>query len=181
MVEYARQQDSFRAWAGCMKPTDIKPPASAGLTPRLTGRISRLSWLLDEAIALPGGYRIGWDGIIGLIPGLGDLLGLAASGYILYLAAQGGVGKAVLVRMAFNVLLESVIGSIPVIGDLFDFVFKANTRNMQLLQRYDAAPVRVQRASTGWVIGFLLLLAALVAGIVFLVVQILQWLVAAGS
>ncbi len=165
-----------------MKPATIKSSASTvDSSPALTRRISRLSYFLDEAITLPGGYRIGWDGIVGLIPGLGDLMGLAASGYILYLAAQGGVGKVVLVRMAFNVLLESAIGSIPVIGDLFDFVFKANTRNLQLLQRYDAAPVRVRRVSVAWVIGFLLLLAALVAGIVVLVVQLLQWLIAAGS
>jgi hypothetical protein len=163
-----------------MKPASINS-SSTNLPPAVTGRISKLSWFLDEAISLPGGYRIGWDGIVGMIPGLGDLLGLAASGYILYLAAQGGVGKAVLVRMAFNVLLESAVGSIPIIGDLFDFVFKANTRNLQLLQRYDAAPVRVRRVSVAWVIGFLLLLAALVAGIVVLVVQILRWLIAAGS
>ncbi len=164
-----------------MQPADIKPSSSPNLPPALTGRISKLSYFLDEAISLPGGYRIGWDGIIGLIPGLGDLMGLAASGYILYLAAQGGVGKAVLVRMAFNVLLESAIGSIPVLGDLFDFVFKANTRNLQLLQRYNSAPVRVHRVSVAWVIGFLLLLAALVTGIVVIVVQVVQWLIAAGS
>jgi hypothetical protein len=160
-----------------MQPANAKTSSAANLAPSVTGRISKLSYFLDEAIPLPGGYRIGWDGIIGLIPGLGDLLGLAASGYILYLAAQGGVGKAVLVRMAFNVLLESAIGSIPVLGDLFDFVFKANTRNLQLLQRYDTAPVRVRRVSVAWVIGFLLLLAALVAGIVVLVVKTLQWLI----
>jgi hypothetical protein len=164
-----------------MKPAGLNSSSKANLPSAVTGRISKLSWFLDEAISLPGGYRIGWDGVIGLIPGLGDLLGLAASGYILYLAAQGGVGKAVLVRMAFNVLLESAIGSVPIIGDLFDFVFKANTRNLQLLQRYDVAPVRVRRVSTAWVIGFLLLMIAIVAGIVMLVVQTLQWLVAAGS
>jgi hypothetical protein len=164
-----------------MKSAEIEPSSTTSLPPALARRISRLSYLLDEAIVLPGGYRVGWDGIIGLIPGFGDLLGLIASSYILYLAAQGGVGKAVLVRMAFNVLLESVIGSVPVIGDLFDFVFKANTRNLQLLRRYDKAPVRVRRVSTAWVIGFVLLMMALIAGIVMLLVQILQWLVAAGS
>jgi len=145
----------------------------------VTGRISRLSWLLDESIPLPGGFRIGWDGIIGLIPGLGDLLGLAASSYILYLAAQAGTGKVVLLRMAINILLETTIGSIPVIGDLFDFLFKANSRNLRLLQRYTEAPSRVRRISVVWLLVFLLLTLAIVAGIVVLVIQVIQWLLAA--
>lgn len=144
-------------------------------------RASRLAWLLDESIRLPGGFRIGWDGIIGLIPGLGDLLGLGASGYILYLAAQGGVGKVVLLRMFLNVLLETAIGSIPLLGDLFDFVFKANSRNLRLLERHAAAPVRVRRVSAAWLLGALLLGLVVIAGVVVLIVQIIQWLVALGS
>jgi hypothetical protein len=146
---------------------------------KVAARVSRLSWFLDESIRLPGGFRIGWDGIIGLIPGLGDLMGLAASSYILYLAAQGGVGKVVLVRMALNILSETVLGSIPVIGDLFDFVFKANSRNLQLLQRYAEAPTRVRRVSAVWLIIFLLLMLLAIAGIVIAVVKLLEWLLLA--
>lgn len=147
----------------------------------ISRRIARLSWLLDESIRLPGGFRIGWDGIIGLIPGLGDLMGLAASSYILYLAAQGGTGKVVLLRMAVNILFESALGSIPVIGDIFDFVFKANSRNLRLLQRYTEAPTHVRRVSVLWLVVFLLLTVALVTGVVVLVVQLIQWLVALSS
>ncbi|MES2625244.1 MAG: DUF4112 domain-containing protein [Pseudomonadota bacterium] len=144
-------------------------------------RISTLSWLLDESIRLPGGYRVGWDGIVGLIPGLGDLIGLAASSYILYLAAQGGAGKIILARMACNILIETGVGSIPLIGDLFDFVFKANSRNLKLLQRHVAEPARARRVSGAWLSVFLLFILAAVAGIVTLMVELIRWLVAAAA
>lgn len=143
--------------------------------------ISRLSYLLDESIRLPGGFRIGWDGIIGLIPGLGDVMGLGASGYILYLAAQGGVGKIVLLRMAFNILLETAIGSIPVIGDLFDFFYKANSRNLKLVQNYAAEPTHVRRVSAAWLIVIFLAVLAVFASVAFAVIQLIRWLVTAAS
>ncbi len=98
--------------------------------------IERLAWFLDESVRLPGGFRIGMDGILGLIPGIGDLSGAAISGYILYLARQQGASKTLLMRMGWNVLLETVIGSIPLIGDLFDFYYKANLRNLALLRKF---------------------------------------------
>ena len=164
-----------------MNNAKYKPPVRADYdkSAAVAARVSRLSWLLDESIRLPGGYRIGWDGIIGLVPGLGDLMGLAASSYILYLAAQGGVGKVVLMRMAMNILLETGIGSIPVIGDVFDFVFKANSRNLQLLERHSEAPTRVRRVSALWLTVFLLLVVLAIAGIVVAVVKLLEWLLAA--
>ena len=84
-------------------------------------------------------------------------------------------------RMAVNILLETVIGAIPVIGDLFDFVFKANSRNLRLLQRYTESPSRVRRISIVWLLAFLLLTTTLIAGMVVLVVQFIQWLVALSS
>lgn len=98
-------------------------------------RLRRLSRLLDSAIPLPGGFRIGLDGIVGLIPGIGDVAGGAASSYIIIESARLGASTATLLRMAFNVLFESVIGLIPFIGDLFDFVWKANEKNMALLEK----------------------------------------------
>lgn len=88
--------------------------------------IRRLAWLLDSSIRLPGGFRIGLDGIIGLIPGVGDLLASSLSMYIIGQAARLNVPAIVLVRMVENVALELVVGSIPVIGDIFGFAFKAN-------------------------------------------------------
>lgn len=98
--------------------------------------IERLAWILDQAIRLPGGYRIGLDGLIGLVPGVGDALGMAASSYIVLVARRLGVPRRVLAKMIWNVALETVVGTIPLIGDLFDFAWKANTRNIDLLKRH---------------------------------------------
>ncbi len=98
-------------------------------------RLRSLSRLLDSAIPLPGGYRIGLDGLIGLIPGIGDIAGGIASSYIIIESARLGASVPTLLRMAFNVLLESIIGLIPIFGDLFDFAWKANERNMILMDK----------------------------------------------
>lgn len=98
-------------------------------------RLRSLSRLMDSAIPLPGGYRIGLDGIIGLIPGIGDVAGGIASSYIIIESARLGASIPTLLRMVFNVLLESVIGLIPIFGDLFDFAWKANEKNMALMDK----------------------------------------------
>lgn len=110
-------------------------------------RLRRLSWLLDDAIPLPGGYRIGWDGVVGLIPGIGDAIGASLSSYIVVEAARMGVSKAVLARMVINILLELLVGAVPVLGDLFDFAFKANARNVALMRRALTAPAPTRRRS----------------------------------
>jgi hypothetical protein len=99
-------------------------------------RLDRFAWLLDSAIRLPGGFRIGLDGIIGLVPGLGDLAAAGLSSYIILEAARLKLPGRVLARMGLNVLLELVVGIIPIFGDLFDFAFKANRRNVRLLNEY---------------------------------------------
>lgn len=99
-------------------------------------RLRHLSFLLDSAFRIPIlGYRVGWDAILGLVPGLGDAVGLLFSGYIVFEAARLGAPKSVLARMIYNVALEFIIGVIPIIGDLFDAVWKANIRNVRLLER----------------------------------------------
>ncbi len=98
-------------------------------------RLRAFARLLDSSITLPGGYRIGLDGLIGLVPGIGDTLGGVASGYIILEAARLGASTTSLLRMVFNVLLETLVGLIPLVGDLFDFVWKANERNLALLER----------------------------------------------
>lgn len=98
-------------------------------------RLRSLSRLMDSAIPLPGGYRIGLDGFIGLIPGIGDVAGGIASSYIIIESARLGASTPTLLRMVFNVLLESIIGLIPIFGDLFDFAWKANEKNMILMDK----------------------------------------------
>lgn len=111
-------------------------------------RLGRLAWLLDNSIALPGTrFRIGLDAILGLIPGLGDLLGVLASGYIVREAARLGAPPSVLTRMAFNVAVEGVVGLVPIFGDVFDAVWKANQRNYALLEEHMQNPRRAVRSS----------------------------------
>lgn len=94
--------------------------------------IERLAWLMDNSIPLGGGYRIGLDPIIGLIPGLGDLIGTMVSAAIVLQAHRAGIPKATLMRMVANVGIDAAVGAIPFAGDLFDFAFKANSKNLQL-------------------------------------------------
>lgn len=99
-------------------------------------RLWRLGRAMDESIRLPGGYRIGLDGLIGLIPGFGDTAGAIVSSYVIAEAARLGVPSRILALMIYNVLVETVIGLVPVLGDLFDFAWKANMRNLRLLERH---------------------------------------------
>lgn len=138
--------------------------------------LRRLAWLLDESVPLPGGYRIGLDGIIGLIPGIGDAAGLAASSYILLRARHFGVPRIVMTRMLGNVLLDFLIGAIPVLGDLFDFGFKANRRNIGLMQQYLANERRTRRSSWGRVLVLTAAGLALILLVLFLVFRLVQWL-----
>ncbi len=162
-------------------------PSAPQLTPEITAdarraadisrRLRRLAWLLDSAIRLPGGFRIGFDGLIGLVPGAGDLLAALLSSYIVIEAARLKAPSSVLMRMVGNIALELGIGLVPVVGDLFDFVFKANMRNVQLLETYLDQP-HVTRRRSRWQVGAVLLaLAALIGALLALVFGLL-WLAA---
>lgn len=153
-------------------------PASERGDSRDFQRRHRLSWLLDNSIRLPGGFRIGIDGLIGLVPGVGDMLGGFLSTLILYQAYRSNIPKMVLARMVINILIDTSIGAIPIIGDLFDFWWKANMRNARLIDRYQQEPGKVYRQSTiatiGFILGTLTLIALLIAGVVSLVALVLN-------
>jgi hypothetical protein len=98
-------------------------------------RLDLLSRLLDTAFPIPGTrFRIGLDGVLGLLPGIGDSLGAVFSTYIIFEAARLGCPKRTLLQMLGNVAVETVIGAIPIVGDLFDFAWKANVKNVALLR-----------------------------------------------
>lgn len=100
-------------------------------------RIRRISRLMDTAIGLPGTkFRIGLDPILGLVPGAGDLISTGVSAYILYLAARFRLPGNLLRQMVLNVALESVVGTVPLVGDFFDAAFKSNVRNLALLEKH---------------------------------------------
>jgi hypothetical protein len=99
--------------------------------------LGRLAKLMDVRFRIPGtDIRFGLDGIIGLIPGAGDLSTFAVSGYMLWIMANNGASSYVLARMTVNILIDALIGAIPFIGDIFDIAFKANMRNLRLMQQY---------------------------------------------
>lgn len=121
-------------------------------------RLNWLAWLLDSSIPIPGtGFSIGLEALIGLLPVVGDVAGVFLSGYILKEAAALGVSRSVLARMAFNVALDGLVGMIPFAGDVFDAAYKANQRNVRLLNDYLDRPAQALRASR-------LFVASLVAG-----------------
>lgn len=100
-------------------------------------RIRKFSRLLDTAIRIPGtGFRIGLDPILGLVPGAGDLVSGGFSAYLIFLATRLGLPRKMLGQMVFNIALESTVGFVPVVGDLFDAAYKANIRNLALLEQH---------------------------------------------
>lgn len=132
-------------------------------------RLKQLAWLLDSSIPIPGTkFTVGLEALIGLFPLIGDLIGVALSSFILKEAARLGAPKSVLLRMSFNIALEGVVGIVPLAGDVFDAAFKANQRNVRLLEAWLDHPTRTRRSSRFFgaalvvgVIAFLVLLVAL--------------------
>lgn len=144
-----------------MSPDPVRP-VSGGVS-----RARALARVLDDLVRVPGTkFGVGLDPLIGLIPGLGDVIGGAMSGYILLVAAKEGAPASVLTRMLGNIAIDSLVGVVPLVGDLFDFGVKANRRNIDLLERYLGAPTQTRRASRGVVALLLLAVALIIAGAV---------------
>jgi Domain of unknown function (DUF4112) len=136
--------------------------------PRKLERLRALTRLLDSAIPIPGTrYRFGLDAVIGVFPWVGDVIGAILSSYIVMQAARLGASKPTLIRMMGNVALDAVVGEIPFLGDLFDVGWKANTRNLQLLEAHLQQPVTTARSSRRvlWLVGagLLLLIIGMIA------------------
>ncbi|WP_108893867.1 DUF4112 domain-containing protein [Palleronia abyssalis] len=98
-------------------------------------RLDRLSRRMDTAFRVPGiGLRVGWDSIIGLIPGVGDAAAAAPAAWIVYESYRMGLPRHKLLQQGVNVGLDVAVGTIPLLGDLFDAKFKANRRNVGILR-----------------------------------------------
>lgn len=140
-------------------------------------RLAFLAWLLDSSIPIPGTrLTVGIDALIGLVPFIGDLIGVLLSSYILAEAHQMGVGRRILARMAFNVAIEGVIGIVPLFGDAFDAAWKANQKNVQLLNAWAERPRQTQRASGLFLVGLTLALLVFLGICGFLTYLLWQWL-----
>jgi len=133
-------------------------------------RVRVLAKLLDNAISIPGTrFKFGFDAIIGLIPGVGDVLGAILSGYIVLEAARAKVPPLTLARMLVNVGIDTLLGSIPAAGDVFDAMWKSNLMNVALLEQHLGAPdaaVREKRGAASTIIlALIVLLLILAAGL----------------
>jgi hypothetical protein len=144
----------------------IQYPVSSRLA-----RMRALSRLMDNSITLPGGYRIGIDPLLGLLPGIGDFLASTLSLWLIYDAARLGIQKRILMRMVVNVLFDTLTGSIPVLGDIVDATWKANARNMRLVEMNYGPATRERPLAK--LIGVFLLAAVCIYGALFTVLYLI--------
>ncbi|MEG4281765.1 DUF4112 domain-containing protein [Microcoleus sp. A006_D1] len=162
-----------------MSRSPIQTPATNTLNKSQTAslrRLRRISHLLDNAIPIPGTrYRIGLDPILGLIPGGGDLVGSIFAGYVVFKSAQLGVPQETLIKMAANIVFDTVAGTVPVAGDLLDVTWKANVKNMELLDAHLGSPEPSKKADWLFVAALLLGLTLIVGGVIFLSVMFFGW------
>lgn len=129
--------------------------------------------IMDTAITVPGtNIRMGLDTLLGLLPGIGDAISSAVGSYIIVLAGQLGVSRPVIWRMVLNQTIDMVVGAVPFLGDILDIGWKANVKNVALMEKALNDPDAARRASTGMIVGLVLLLVAITAG----TVSLMWWL-----
>jgi len=168
-----------------LKQPEILPPGSAWKPTRLGagGRLFSnenldiLAHLLDDCFRIPGTQiRFGLDGIIGLVPAIGDVLAGLASCILIFAAWVRGVPYITLTRMAVNLALDVVIGAIPFLGDAFDIAWKANRRNYKLLVRHIEHPYRHTWRDWLFLATLLVVLIAVFVVPLLVLAWILDWL-----
>ena len=140
-------------------------------------RLERLAWTLDSVIPLPGGFKIGLDGLVGLIPVVGDAITTLLSSYVVGEGIRIGAPKSVILKMLGHLLVDTLLGAIPVVGDLFDIANRANHRNVELLRDYLDEPQHTSKSSKLWIAAIVLMLCLISVGIFWFGVYALSWLV----
>ncbi|HEV8184482.1 MAG TPA: DUF4112 domain-containing protein [Chthoniobacterales bacterium] len=142
---------------------EVLPPERGGGKQAVEPLFRWIALLMDNLVRVPGTkVRFGIDPLIGLIPGLGDTGSAMVSALALIQAARHGLPKIVLARMSVNILLNELIGIVPVVGDAFSFWFKSNARNHELVKQHIAGARRASRGDWIFVFGVLVLLAVVV-------------------
>lgn len=142
-----------------------------------TGWIKSVSYLMDEQFRLPGTkFRFGIDPIINLFPLVGDMTGFLISAGMLLAMARNGASSKVVVLMSINILVDSIIGPIPVIGHIFDFYFKSNTRNLRLMQEYFVEG-KHQGSGKNTIIIALIVLVLILALLVYGLIKVSEWVI----
>ena len=149
------------------QPEELKRASELQDQPRsvkIDQSLERLSWLMDDLIRVPGlGWRFGLDAIVGLIPGFGDTATSLVSFYILAAAVRYRVPKVTLLRMGLNIGIDYLVGSFPLVGDLFDAWWKSNQKNVALLSKRATVSAHEARKGTlsDWLfVGLIIVLLA---------------------
>ena len=140
-------------------------------------KLDALAKLMDSQFQIPSTkIRFGLDALIGLIPGVGDFAGFIVSGYMILVLASNGASGFVIARISLNILIDVIIGSIPFLGDIFDFAFKANERNMKLVHEHYKEGGH-QGGAWKVVVPVLFFLFLLITGIAWIAYNTIMWLV----
>jgi hypothetical protein len=167
------------------------PPPPVGDVREQRGRqglvkLRAVTRLMDQAFGIPGTkWRFGLDALFGLVPGLGDIAGGLVAVYALHVARQLRAPAVIQLHMLTNIALDALIGTIPIIGDLFDFVFKAQTRNLALLDEWLQTPHQATRRSRRGIVlipvAIVVVFATLTILGLWLLFILLHWLFTLGS
>lgn len=155
---------------------EVLPPLRRGQGQLITNeQLDQLATILDDIFQVPGTkLRFGLDALLGLIPGLGDILSSLMSFLIVFAAWQRGLPQVTLARMMVNIAIDTLLGSFPIVGDAFDVVWKSNRMNYNLLLRATREPEK-SHSWKDWL--FLMLLVIFAATLLVLPVLALVWLV----
>ena len=157
---------------------EVLPPESKESPQALEPLFRWIALLMDNLIRVPGTkFRIGIDPLIGLIPGIGDTGSALVSAVALIQAARRGLPKIILARMATNILLNELIGIVPVVGDAFSFWFKSNARNHRLIKEFTGGGRTASRSDWVFVFGILIALGVLVCVGIVVSLFVLQQLI----
>ena len=161
---------------------DRRPSTKPARTVEIEESLDRLGWVLDDLFRIPVlGWRIGLDALVGLIPGIGDTATTVASLYVLGSAVRYRVPKVTLLRMGLNLGIDYALGSLPLVGDVFDAWWKSNQKNVALLREratVSANEARQGRISDWLFVGFIMIaLVALAAGAALVSLYLLATLV----
>jgi hypothetical protein len=158
-----------------MNIVEIKESKNVNLTGSLKW-VERIAYLLDDKFKIPGtNFRFGLDPVINLIPFAGDFSGFIVAAALVCVMAKQGVSRKVLILMVLNVILDAIIGAIPLVGNVFDFYYKSNSRNIKLLKEHYQEG-KHQGSGTGVLVIVFLVLFIFLVLFLFLLGYLLEWI-----
>ena len=142
---------------------------------QVEARIARVTHLLDDLVPVPGtGQRVGMDPVIGLIPVVGDVVAATVGGWVILEAARFGVPRIALARMVVNLVVDLLVGAVPLLGDLFDIVTRSNSANLAIFRKHALDPAASTRGDRWFFVGLALVLAGLVWAVMWLAARLIE-------